>query len=91
MTSAPPKPRADQQAATLGCPLQDHPHTRPAIQFAKHDRPSVGCGHLRALRRISGPGPGLAALWLTACAAPSVEVTASPAPLGGVGQGLGWH
>ena len=42
------------------------------------------------LRRISGPGPGQPALWLTACAEPSAEVTANAALVGRIGEGLGW-
>src|SRR6266576_1198204 len=42
------------------------------------------------LRRISGPGPGQPALWLTACAAPSAEVTANAAVAGRIGEGPGW-
>jgi len=52
----------------LSYPLQDHPRTRPAIRFAKHDGPSAGCGQLRATSAYSGPGPGQPARWLTACA-----------------------
>src|SRR5437016_4685317 len=41
-------------------------------------------------RRISGPGPGQPAVWLTACAEPSAEVTANAALAGRIGEGLGW-
>ena len=41
----------------LSHPLQDHPRSRPAIRFAKHDGPSAGCGQLRAASAyFRGPG-----------------------------------
>ena len=74
----------------LSYPLQDHPRTRPAIRFAKHDGPSAGCGHLRATSAYFWARPGQPAVWLTACAAPSAEVTANAAVAGRIGEGLGW-
>ncbi len=73
----------------LSYPLQDHPSTRPPSGLPSTMGLRLVAAIYEQLRRISGPGPGQPAVWLTACAAPSAEVTANAAVAGRIGEGLG--
>src|SRR5258705_9359656 len=90
MTSAPPKPasRLPGRRSATRCGTTRAPGPPSGLPSTMGLRLVAAISG--QLRRISGPGPGQPALWLTACAEPSAEVTANAALVGRIGEGPGW-